>query len=352
VTIQLARTRSEFESAFRLLQRSRETMGLERHEGDKLWLLKQHALPSTNTVVALQAGKVVGAVCLFGESPLRLPIETRFDLASFRKNLEGRIAEVSLPAIDPDFAASQDLLLALYHFAVCFGTSYCHYDGLVTEATTAWSDEFAGVLGFEKIFEPNDGRQPLFLQAREADDFRERISQKNICEYHFPEKKFFLVAHQSMSPDVLNYFFNVRTKLFSTLERLDLRVLKNVYDYGEYAKALPQGEVVVAGKKSPRHPRFPMNCEGFLVNEKGQQVHVQVIDVGRGGLKIRTVEPLDKHTNYVLTLFVGVNKKTELIASAVWCDDASEMAGLELRSSDENWAQLIEYLERDFLRVA
>ncbi|MFM9470030.1 hypothetical protein ACKI1K_46480, partial [Streptomyces scabiei] len=77
-----------------------------------------------------------------------------------------------------------------------------------------------------------------------------------------PEKKFFLVAHQSLQPSVLNYLFNERTKLFSELTDRDLRVLQNVYDWGEHAKLLPKRDLQLPEKKTPRFPRFPMNCEG------------------------------------------------------------------------------------------
>jgi hypothetical protein len=352
VTIHLARTRSEFECAFQLLQENRENWGLERHEPEKLWLLKHHALPSTNTIVAMQAGRVIAAICLFGESPYQLPLESQLNLAAFRKNLDGRLAELSLPGFHADFANSYDLQFALYHFAICFGTSYCHYDGFVTEAPLAWASRFAAPLRFEKIYEPVNGRQMLFLNGREGVDFRPNISAGYRPEYHFPEKKFFLVAHQSMPADVLNYLFNERTKLLSSLSDYDLRVLKNVYDYGEYAKILPERRLDLPEKKIPRYPRFPMNCEGFLVNKNGVQEHVQVLDVSREGLKIRTAHTLDAGSSHMLTLSIGINRSTELIASTIWVDDRAEIAGLEVKSSDANWSQLIEYLEKDFLQAA
>lgn len=352
VTIQLARTRSEFESAFRLLQRSRENYGLDRHEPEKIWLLKHHALPSTNTIIALHEGKIVGAICLFGESPFQLPMESHLDLHAFRENLEGRLAELSLPGFCADYAENADLRFALYHFAMCFGASYCHYDGFVTEAPLTWAKEFAQRFHYEKIYEPMEERQILFLNARAGFDFRTQISRGYPAEYRFPEKKFFLVAHQSMPANVVNFLFNKRTKLFNTLNDFELRVLKNIYDYGDYANVLPSRPLVMPEKKTPRYPRFPMNCEGFLVNEQGEREHVLVLDVSREGLKIRVPLALEKGASYVLTLFVGVNKRTELIATIVWTDELAEMAGLEIKSYDQSWTQLIEYLERDFLQIA
>lgn len=353
ITIQLAKSAEEFENAFLLLQAARERQGLESAEPGKLWALKHHALPATNTIVAVKEGKVIGAICLFGDSPFHLPLEARLELRSFRKNFEGRLAELSLPALHTDHDNDRDLFLALYHFALCFGTSYCHYDGFLTEAPTLWARAHGELLRFRRIYEPVNDRQLLFLDVRgESIDYRAGVSKEFHGEYRFPEKKFFLVAHQSMSPAVLRYLFTERTRLFETLSDQDLRVLKNIYDWGEYAEALPNRALNLPEKKVPRHPRFPMNCEGFLVTEDGGREHVQLLDVSREGLKIRVAQRPEANTCYVFTLFVGVNRKTEIIAATVWVDPKAEIAGFEVRSNDQNWKQLIEYLEKDYLRVA
>ena len=352
IHIQLAETAAEFESALQLLQTARHMLGLtEPRETGPMWLLKQHALPASNTIVALLDGRVVGAICLFGDSPFRLPTESRLDLKSLRRNLEGRLAELSVAAFDPDYAENRDLLFALYHFAFCFGATYCNYDGFVTEASSQWAEQFAKDLGFSALYEPFEGRQMLYLNSREAADLRPASESAFRADYHFPEKKFFLVAHQNMGPTVLNYLFNERTQLFNALTDADLRVLRNIYDWGEYARLLPNREPPNALKKAPRFPRFPMSCEGFLVNENGAHENVQLLDVSREGLKIRIAQLPDKGASYVLTLFVGVNRKTELIAHTVWIDKRGAVAGLEIRSSDAEWAQLLAYLEKDYLRV-
>jgi hypothetical protein len=352
-TIQLAKTAEEFKSALCLLQESRTRWGLEKQGADELWLTKHHALPSTNTIIALYENKVVGAICLFGECPFHLPLETHLDLKLFRKNFEGRLSEISIPGISSDFTERPDLLLALYHFAVCFGCTNCNYDGFVMEAPLAWAKEHADTLHYQRIFEPLNGQQLLFFNSRaDALDFRSHICAELKVDYHFPEKKFFLVSHHSMQPAVLNYLFNECTHLFASLSDSDLRVLKNVYDWGDYAKLMPDRPMDLPQKKTPRFPRFPMNCEGFIVTSKGSQEHVHLLDVSREGLKVRYSVLPEIGACSVFTLFVGVNKKTEVIARAVWIDEKTEIAGFEIRSSDVPWAQLIEYLEKDFLRIA
>jgi len=351
IMIKLAQSRQEFEEALYLLQQTRIELSWEKSAPD-LWLLKHHALPSTNTIIALENGHVIAAICLFGESAYRLPIEAHLNLKNFRENLEGRLAEFSLPAFHADYASNQQLKLALYHFAFCFGATYCHYDGFVTETPLSLAKDFISSLHYERIFEPMNDRQVLFLNAREGHDFKSKISDSLPFEFQFPEKKFFLVAHQTMEPSVMNYLFNERTQLFASISDFDLRVLKNIYDYGEYSGLLPSRSLTMPEKRSPRYPRFPMNCEGYIVNQNGQREHVQVLDVSREGIKVRAGQPIQRGATYMITIFIGVNKKTELIAGAVWADDLTEIAGLEVKSHDRNWTQLIAYLEKDFLRIA
>jgi hypothetical protein len=351
ITMKLAQTRQEFEGAFRLLQRSRAQLGWEKNGGD-LWLLKHHALPSTNTIVAMEGEQVLAAICLFGDSAYRLPIEAHLNLNRFRENLEGRLGELSLPAFHPDYASSEDLRLALYHYAHCFGATYCLFEGFVTEIPVNQAGEYTSVLGFERIFEPLHERQVIFLNAREGRDFRSRMGESMQVEFRFPEKKSFLVAHQSMEPAVMSYLFNERTQLFSRISDFELRVLKNIYDYGDYKNILPARSLAMPEKRSPRYPRFPMTCEGYIVNQSGQRENVQVLDVSREGLKLRSRRPLERGETYMLTILVGVNKQAELIASAIWVDDLAEMAGFEIKSKCRHWQQLIEYLEKDFLRIA
>jgi hypothetical protein len=95
-----------------------------------------------------------------------------------------------------------------------------------------------------------------------------------------------------------------------------------------------------------------MNCDGYLCNKKGERINLLVLDVSREGLKVKAEEPLQNGKVYALTVAVGVTKQSEVIATTVWVDKQSGIAGLTLQSRDQNWDALIEYLESDFLKTA
>lgn len=347
--IQLAQTKRHFEQALALLNESNGPCEDPALRG--LWLLKQHALPSTNTIVAIHDDKVVGAVTLFGENPFLLPLEQWANLSSYKENLGGRLAEISAPGFAPGYKDDTNLLLALYHFTVCFGSTYCHYESFLTHAGQDWAGRYSKLLHFEplNVKEKREGLC-LALNPRDSGDYRQQFTKDFQPEFKFPEKKFFLVAHQNIKPEVMNHLFNERTRLFETLNDFELRVLKNIYDYGDYAKTLPKRSTEAAAyKRLPQNRRFPMDCEGYLRGDKGKQVHFVVEDVSKSGLKLRTDELLKPGQVHALTISIGVMKQTEVIARAVWVNEMSQTVGFEISSGDKNWAKLIEYLEKDFL---
>jgi hypothetical protein len=352
--IQLAHTKEHFEQALKLLAESNSARSAEASlQSSELWLLKQHALPSTNTIIALKDNKVVGALSLFGENPFLLPLEHWVDLSSYKESLGGRVAEVSMPGFSAEYKNDPNLLFALYHFTACFGSTYCHYESFLTLVSKDWATRYAKTLHYEPVsVRENISGQCLSLNPRDTGDYRKEFTQNFRPEFCFPEKKFFLVAHQNLKPDVLNYLFNHRTQLFSKLNDFELRVIKNIYNHGEYANYLPQRNTSDAYARLPKHRRFPMDCAGHLSTPDGRRMHFVVEDVSKEGLRLRTEQPLKQGQTHALIISIGVMKQTEIIARTIWVNEMANTAGLEVSSGDKNWAKLIEYLEKDFLRLA
>jgi len=351
VFVQLAKSKEEHEQALCLLQKARKIHGLAPHEAASIWLTKQHALPSSNTIIAVSEGTVVGAISLFGESAFCLPIEEEADLAPFRAGLVGRVAELSLPAVAPS-PNSDSIIFSLYHYALCFGSSYCHYDAFVTHLPSSLAEQLCPLLQLKPLMlNTMLSGSALHRNARENCDIRKHFQPGFEASFRFPEKKFFLVAHQSIEPETLDFLFNKKTALFETMTDLEIRVLKNIYDHGEFASTLPERPLNLPFKKTPKLRRFPMNCEGFLRTSKGEKINLQVLDVSRDGLKIRLEEEMLPGT-YPLNLSIGVLKQAEVIASTVWIDEIALIAGLQIKSGCRHWHKLIEYLEQESQKSA
>lgn len=340
IQVRLAQSKDEFESAYGLLQASRANWCANK---GNLWLIKQHALPSTTTIIALERDRVVGAICLFGENPFRLPMEENKNLSSLRENEQCRLAEISYPGIENE---DENILYALFHYVREFGSSYCHFEKFVFTAPESWTNKYKHNLGLK-----SEDNSIYTLNPNEDHNYSAHYKNAFKVEFLYPEKKFFLVAHQSMSADVLDYLFKKKTNLFNELNDLEIRVLQCIYNYGDYIKVIPnrksKDKIV-----QPKHRRFPMNCQGELKAADGEIINLMVMDVSREGIKLKTEEPMVVGEVCTLYISIGVMKKTELIGRVIWVDEANQIAGLEVKSGDKNWARLIEYLEKDFLLCA
>lgn len=347
ITVRLAQSRSEFENALRLLYQSRQQWGY-RNPGSgeqQLWVLKQHAVPGTKVIVALQAGQVVGALCVFGDGPFRLPVESHCDLTLLRRRVGGPIGELSLPALHPELGHAQDTQLMLYQFAFFLCSSQSEYRAFVSELPAAWVKRNAHLLKCETTQASMSGLRLLLLNARIGRDFRADLSGALSAVFQFPEKKAVTQAEPPMPPEVMDHIFNERTQLFAHLNDFDLRLLKELYGSGGCAGILARQSVASPDPSHPRHPRFHLSCDGYFLSESGAREHLQVLDVSREGLKIFVSKPLGEGEPYALTVHVGARTSSELIASAVWTDVEAEVAGLRVHSSDRTWAELIAALE-------
>jgi hypothetical protein len=286
---------------------------------------------------------VVGAISLFGESPFRLPVEERISLEPFRGQIHGRLGEISLPAAAAGERQHEEISAALLHFALSFGSTYCHFDSFVAALPPDWAERKQELLQFQPL--TSHGSELLVVLTADA-----AIPCRHACSapvsYTYPEKKYFMLAHQYMPADVFGELFREDPGLFGSLTELELRILRNIYDFSpEHAKALPAAREKAHYRNLPKHRRHPMNCEGYLCVGNGERLNLTVLDVSREGLKIRAEEPLVVGHVYPLTVSIGVKRQAEVIACAVWVDEVSQTAGLAVKSGDQSWEDLVQYLE-------
>ena len=337
LSIKIAKEKQELSEAFQLLE----------HHG--LAPSKHHTLPSTSLIIASHKGTVVGAACLYGESPFLLPLEKKLSLQSFRAQCNGRIAELSPVALSGDFRSPPELARAIHYFAACFASSFCHYEYLLScpnPTENAWLQE---ALGYNPLLASDLRREKCFaLNLCEMKEAKNTLPSG--VRFEFPEKRFFLVNHHVMTPELLDEFFNKKYALLETLSDAELRVLKNIYDFGEYAPILPKRESMKQYKRVPKAKRFEMSCDGFLHLPNSKRIHFQVVDVSDGGLKITAEDILDPGASYALNISIGVMRNTEVIARVVWVNQDRMQIGLEVQSADRNWQRLIRYLEEEFHR--
>lgn len=347
LTVRLAQGKNEFEAALRLIQSARKRW-LEWAESEtEIWLPKQLALPSSNLIVALDSkSKVVGAVALIGDNPFFLPSahETRF--SNLRRSLDKqRFAELSFFGIEKAHLKQEaNITCALHRFALFFGATYCQYQLFIHSAKRHWFSYYGPILGLNEIREAQEGEKVgSFQETSNSPDVESLLSQLQV-DFIYPEKKYLLLVHESLTPEVFEHLFVKSSNFFHTISDFELRVLKNIYDFGPFSQLLPKRDLGIPLKKMPKSRRYALNCEGFLRMPDGTEQNLHVLDVSKDGLKIHHEEELPPGC-HSLVLYVGLKKRAELIVNTVWSDETAKISGFEVKSGDANWLKLVATLE-------
>jgi hypothetical protein len=65
------------------------------------------------------------------------------------------------------------------------------------------------------------------------------FTETTVPNIHFPEKRFYTTTDPVMTPELIEHFFNVRTRVFAGLRMGELLLLHSIYDLPEYKRCLP-----------------------------------------------------------------------------------------------------------------
>lgn len=342
--IRIAQTQQELESAYRILHEHYVARGLCEAHPSGLWLNKFLLLPGTTTIIAESAGEIVGAVVLVASGAFGTPVEeqrlvTRHQLEEFGSYR--RVAEVSPIAVvrgNEPFVA-----MPLLKFAFEYAHTYCHLDVLITQAWNTSSTSFWKKLEFFTMPTPAESRVTVLVK-RTQDALRMLPDDGfGYAKFKWPERKFFRVNDPVLTAELVDYFFNRKSRVLAELSDKELRAVKNIYAFGDHAEVLPKRNVDKEFARLPRHQRYDVTCDGVLLTRKGQPVHFEVADVSLGGLRIRCDARLDHGTVYALQINTGVWHKSEVIARLMWVSE-SDCYGFEVQSHDATWARMIDHL--------
>lgn len=330
--IRLASSPNEAKEALTLL-------GAHRKPGERAEPLpyKQLLLPNSYLIVAVTNGRVEGTTALYTESPLGLPLEIAQDINTYREHVGGRLAELD-PACLRDENSNAELKNALLQFALYFGTVYCRCNAFLTRASKQQARDFAG---FTPILPNHDSEfQVLALPSGEAS------LDKKKFDFVFPEKSDFLNIYQYKHPETIKLLLRQKPGLLDKLASPEMNYMRNVFAFSPYKDLVP--EITAKYPVTMQHPRFPLHCEGTLKGSAGIPMDVVVQDISRLGLKLQVSDGVREGEIVAITLSVGIVKQTEVIGRVVWCDEERGVAGIEVKSGDSAWDQLLEHMDNCF----
>lgn len=252
----LAQTKEELEGCFRLLHDEYVHAGFMKPDPSGLRVMLYHALPTTSVLMCRRESTVVGTVSLIRENRQGFPMQHAFDLGDVLRR-GGNVAEVSAIAIDRKFrAARNEILMPMLKFLYEYAEYRFDTRHLVIATHPRHMGFYENILCFQRLSPrrvkhydvangaPAVGAHLDLVHAKEI--FRQKYghlpAEKNLYHYftaaslpncQFPHRRFHTTTDPVMTPDLIDYFFNQRTKLFQGLDPQLARLLRALYDLPE-----------------------------------------------------------------------------------------------------------------------
>lgn len=317
--LKIAETKEELEACFAVLHDAYVDSGFMKPDPSGMRVTIYHALPTTTTLCAKYDGEVVGTISLIRESALGVPLQRIFDLNAVREK-EGFIAEVSALAVHRKFRKTGgSILFPLMKFMYEYCTTFFDTRHLVIAVNPSHIEMYESLLFFKRLsakmvesYDFVNGAPAIgaTLDLKEALDvfkrhYANKPAHRNLYAYftqvklpniQFPNRRFYTTNDPVLTPELLDYFFNVRTQTFDSLSDRKKVLLHTIYDLPPYRAVLPTLAADVDDIPVRRHQRFSVRCPARLgYRDKDgheEKVVIEVVEVSRYGFQARAQHAL------------------------------------------------------------
>jgi hypothetical protein len=260
--LKIADTKEELEGCFAVLHDTYVESGFMKPDPSGMRLSIHYALPTTTTLCAIYDGKVAGTVSLIRESALGMPLQEAFDLTELRVK-GGCIVEISALAVSRTFRKNSGIiLLPLMKFLYDYCITRVNTRHLVIAVNPRHIRRYESLLLFRRLTEsvvesydfangaPAIGATldllelPTELPVRSYSQCLRNKLHACLTRIERPchqvsERHYSSPDHRRMSPELLDYFFNIRTRTFANLNEPEKALLHSIYDRPEYKVVLP-----------------------------------------------------------------------------------------------------------------
>ena len=374
LTLKIADTQDELEACFRILHDAYVAAGFMRPDPSGLRVTVYHALPTTTTLCAKWDGRVVGTISMIREGVFGFPLQSVFNLGAVRAK-GGQIAEISALAIDPAFRRTGGMVLfPLMKFMYDYCLAYFDTRHIVIAVNPNKIEMYESLLFFDR------------LQAQEVDNYdfangapavgaaldlaaaasvfeqayQQKRPRKNLFHYFvqhrlpnttLPQRRFHTTNDPVLTPAMMDYIFNQRTRVFASLDDRRRLLLQSIYDDASYAAVLPAPSATAQVRLSLRaHQRFSIRCPAQLrVASYGARLtfSLQVIEVSLHGFLAECAVPLPEGTFGWVEIELGAHENACVSATAVRRSNESgvECYGFRVPDPDITWRRCVAALQ-------
>ena len=378
--LKIAETQDELEGCFALLHDAYVASGFMRPHPSGLRVTPYHALPTTTTLCAKVDGQVVGTLSIVREGVFGFPMQSVFDIASVRAK-EGHIAEISALAIHPSWRKTGgSILFPLMKFMYGYCTQYFDTRHLVIAVNPAHIEMYEAMLFFRRLTEQVVDRYDFVngapavgatLDLHEAPMLFERAyghkpGRRNLHRYfvhtelpeiHYPPRPWHTSNDPVLSPALMEYFFNQRTRGFEGMDDHRKRLLHSIYREPEWAAVLPPlPPAPKSGIALRRYARHSMKCPASL-DLQGYQVEplaVTLVDISAHGFMARAPHPLPLGTHCAVEAELGTGVASHVEAEVVrnLASDGGRFYGFHVEHPDAAWQRCVAWLEEAAAQAA
>jgi len=342
--LKIADTQDELEACFRILHDAYVAAGFMKPDPSGLRVTIYHALPTTTTLCAKWDGQVVGTMSMIREGVFGFPLQSVFNLAPMRART-GKIAEISALAIDPAFRKTGGkMLFPLMKFMYEYCREYFDTRHIVIAVNPNKIELYESLLFFERLQAqvvdnydfangaPAVGASLDLLHAPEVfrAAYAHKRPRKNLFHYFVetrlaniraPQRRFHTTNDPVLTPGMMDFFFNQRTQVFSTLDERKRLLLRSIYDDPAYAAVLPPASAAAANQVALRqHQRFSIRCPARLsIQSYGTRLAypLQVIELSLHGFQAECAVPLPEGTRGRVEIELGEHETACVEATAV-----------------------------------
>lgn len=370
LVLKIAETQEELEACFKLLHDAYVGSGFMKPDPSGMRVTIYHALPTTTTLCAKFDGEVVGTMSLIRESVFGFPLQTIFDLTEVRES-GGNIAEVSALAVHPKFRKTGgSILFPLMKFMYEYCTTFFDTRHLVIAVNPNRIELYESLLFFQRLTESSVDNYDFAngapavgasLDLHQAPAVFKRVygakkPQKNLHNYFIetvlpniviPNRRYYTTNDPVMTADLLNYFFNQRTDVFSRLEARKKNLLHSIYNLEPYQKVLPEASPEGKDEQVLRqHERYSVKCPGTLsmaVSQQAQNFKLNVIELSEDGFQAVSQAAVPMNAWGQAQIRLGKSETSTVDAMAVrdWTAGARRLFGFKLKKPDLPWTKFV-----------
>ncbi|MDR1934158.1 MAG: hypothetical protein LBS49_00950 [Candidatus Accumulibacter sp.] len=372
LVLKIAETQEELEACFRLLHDVYVESGFMKPHPSGMRVTIYHALPTTTTLCAKYDDKVIGTISLIRESVLGVPLQKIFDLSAVGEK-KGLIAEVSALAVHKSFRKTGgSVLFPLMKFMYEYCTTFFDTRHLVIAVNPGHIEMYESLLFFQRLsanvvenYDFVNGAPAVgaTLDLKEAPEiFRKHYASKpprrNLYAYftqvklpniEFPNRRFYTTNDPVLTPNLIDYFFNVKTDTFRNLSTRKKILLHTIYDLPEYKAVLPELSTAADNIPIRNHDRFSVRCPAKLVAQgmkEDQGIPIEVIEVSKYGFQARANKPLPLNTWFDTIVQLGRNDISRIRSQALRGNNngSDGFYGFSLEEPDLLWRKFVSAL--------